>query len=270
MDIDPPAPITSHGNELARRARLLAQRKAREEQGAVFVEGIRPVWQALDQRVDIEVILTAPDLLTSDAATAALRDAQAMGIRVAEFSAPVFSRFCGRDHPSGLAAIVHAAPALIETLRPNPRSLYVALYEIGNPGNLGAILRTMDAVGGSGLVVIGDATDPYHPTAVKASMGTIFSVPIVRCDRAAAVFAWAKSRGVAVIGTSERAERTHWEAPLPAPCLLLLGSEGRGLPPELLDACDHAVRIPMQGTAGSLNLAAAASILLYEARRPRQ
>ncbi len=263
-------PITSHGNDLARRARSLAQRKAREEQGAVLVEGIRPVWQALDQRVDIEVLLTAPDLLTSDAAASAVRDAQLRGIRVAEFSAPVFARFCDRDHPSGLAAIVRAAPAPIETLRPNRRSVYVALYEIGNPGNLGAILRTIDAVEGSGLIVVGNATDPYHPTAVKASMGTIFSVPIVRCERAAAVFAWAKSHGVAVIGTSERAERAHWEAPLPTPCLLLLGSEGRGLPPELFDSCGHTVRIPMQGTAGSLNLAVAASILLYEVRRPRE
>ncbi|MGH2347028.1 MAG: RNA methyltransferase substrate-binding domain-containing protein, partial [Chloroflexota bacterium] len=121
---DPPALITSHGNDLARRARSLAQRKTRDEQRAFLVEGIRPVWQALDHQAEIEVILTAPELLTSGTAEGAVRDARTRGIRVAEFSAPVFARFSDREHPSGLAAIVHVPPAPIKALETDPSSLY--------------------------------------------------------------------------------------------------------------------------------------------------
>ncbi len=262
-----PERITSHGNDLARRARSLAQRSARDEHGVFLVEGIRAVWQALDHRADIEVILTAPELLTSDAARSALERAEAVGVRVVPCSARVFERFTDREHPSGIAAIVRAAPTPLENLGIANGSLFVGLYEVGNPGNLGTILRALDAVGGAGLITIGAATDPYHPTAVKASMGTIFSMPIVRLARAEQALDWARTRTVSVIGTSEYAEHTHWEAPLPLPCMILLGNEGRGLPPELLDACDYQVRIPMEGTAGSLNLAIAAGVLFYEARR---
>jgi TrmH family RNA methyltransferase len=245
----------------------LSQRGARDQHGVFLVEGIRAVWQALDHQADIEVILTAPELLTSDTARTAVERAEAAGIRVISFSARVFERFTDREHPSGLAAIVRAAPVPLENLTVAKDSLVVALYEVGNPGNLGTILRTLDAVGGAGLITIGDATDPYHPTAVKASMGTIFSMPIVLLARAEQAFDWARSRKVTVIGTSEHAEHTHWEAPLPLPAMILLGNEGRGLPPEVLHACDYRVRIPMEGSAGSLNLAMAAGILLYEARR---
>ena len=232
-----------------------------------MVEGIRAVWQALDHEADIEVVLTAPELLTSEAARAAVEGARSSGIRVVQCSARVFERFADREHPSGLAAIVRSMSPPLDSLKVAGDSLFVGVHEVGNPGNLGTILRTLDAVGGAGLVTIGDSTDPYHPTAVKASMGTIFSLPIVRLAHADQALDWAKSRKVTVIGTSEHADHAHWDVPPPLPCMILLGSEGRGLPPELLRACDAQVRIPMEGTAGSLNLAVAAGIMLYEARR---
>ena len=266
-DRELPDRITSHANDLARRARSLAQRGARDEQGVFLVEGIRAVWQALDHHADIEVMLTAPELLTSDAARAAVERVEFSGIRLVQCSARVFERFTDREHPSGLAAIVRATATPLAGLKVTGDSLFVGLYEIGNPGNLGTILRTLDAVGGAGLITIGDSTDPYHPTAVKAGMGTIFTVPIVRLAEADQALNWARSQGVTVIGTSERADHAHWDIPPPLPSMILLGSEGRGLPPELLRACDKQVRIPMEGTAGSLNLAVAAGIMLYETRR---
>ncbi|MGH2410280.1 MAG: TrmH family RNA methyltransferase, partial [Chloroflexota bacterium] len=150
-----------------------------------------------------------------------------------------------------------------------PTGVLIALHEVGNPGNLGTILRTLDAIDGTAMITIGESTDPYHPSAVKASMGTLFRIPMVHLDRADELMAWAQARGITVIGASERAARSHWEQPPIPPCLLLLGHEGRGLPPDLLAACGQQVRIPMAGTAGSLNLAVAAGILLYEARRAR-
>ena len=250
-----------------RRARALKQRKAREEQGALLVEGIRPVWQALDHRAAINMIFVAPDLLASEAARAAIARAEAEGITVVEVSGEVFDRMAEREHPSGLAAIVRAPTRALADLIVPPTGVFVALHEVSNPGNLGTILRTLDAIGGSGLLTIGEATDPFHPNAVKASMGTVFSVPIIHVARADEALAWARAVGVTVIGASERAARTHWEQTPRLPCLLLLGNEGRGLPPDLLEGCDQHVRIPMAGTAGSLNLAVAAGILLYETRR---
>ena len=264
-----PERITSPGNELVRRARALRQRKAREEQGALLVEGIRPVWQALDHHATVEVIFLAPDLLNSDAARAATARAADQGVRVVEVSSAVFGRLADHEHPSGLAAIVRAPRHSLADLAVPPTGVLIALHEVGNPGNLGTILRTLDAISGTALITIGDSTDPHHPTAVKASMGTVFSVPTVHFDRAGELLAWACGRGITVIGATERAARTHWEQPPIPPCLLLLGHEGRGLPPDVLAACDQQVRIPMAGTAGSLNLAVAAGILLYEARRAR-
>ncbi len=266
---EPADRVTSHANDLARRARSLAQRSARDEQGVFLVEGIRAVWQALDHGADVEVVLTAPELLTSDVARAAVERVESAGIRVVPCSARVFERFTDRERPSGLAAIVRAVPTSLESLEVARDSLFVGLYEVGNPGNLGTILRTLDAVGGGGLLTIGDSTDPYHPTAVKASMGTIFTIPLVRLADPNQALNWARSQGVTVIGTSERADHAHWDGPPSLPCMILLGSEGRGLPAELLDACDVQVRIPMEGTAGSLNLAVAAGIMLYETRRAR-
>ncbi|HXT38000.1 MAG TPA: RNA methyltransferase [Chloroflexota bacterium] len=262
-----PERITSPGNELVRRARALRQRKAREDQGALLVEGIRPVWQALDHHAAVEVIFLAPDLLSSDAARTAAARAAAGGIRVVEVSGAVFGRLAEHEHPSGLAAIVRAPRHVLADVVVPPTGVLIALHEVGNPGNLGTILRTLDAIGGTALITIGESTDPHHPTAVKASMGTLFSVPTLHLDRAGDLLAWARARGITVIGASERAARTHWEQPPIPPCLLFLGHEGRGLPPEVLDACDQQVRIPMAGTAGSLNLAVAAGILLYETRR---
>lgn len=250
-----------------RRARALRQRKAREEQGVLLVEGIRPVWQALDHRAAIEVLFLAPELLSSDAARTATARAAAEGVRVVEVSGAVFGRLAEREHPSGLAAIVRAPRHSLAELVVPSTGVMVALHEVGNPGNLGTILRTLDAIGGSGLIVIGQSTDPYHPSAVKASMGTLFSLPVVRLENTGGLLTWAQERGITIIGASERAARTHWEQPPIPPCLLLLGSEGRGLPPDILEACDQQVRIPMAGTAGSLNLAVAAGVLLYETRR---
>jgi TrmH family RNA methyltransferase len=146
--------------------------------------------------------------------------------------------------------------------------VFIALHEIGNPGNLGTIIRTADAAGGNGVVLIGAAADPFDPVAVKASMGALFTVPVARAADPAEFFAWAAGSAVTVIATSAKARTSFWEAGYPRPLALLLGAEGAGLPDGVLAAGDLRVRIPMTGTAESLNLAVAAGLLLYQARRP--
>jgi RNA methyltransferase, TrmH family len=259
--------IESAANPLIKRIRALEQRKGREQAGAFFVEGIQAVWQAVDAGVAIETLVVAPDLLTSAAAREMVARQAAAGMPVAEISAPLYERIATRENPSGLAAIVRITSRNLASLVVTPQSLFVALHEIGNPGNLGTILRTVDAVGGNGVILVGETTDPYHPNAVRASVGTLFRIPVVQAGGIEEVYSWSRAHGVGVVTTSARAAREHWQAAYPSPLLLLFGNEGRGLPPEIVGQGDLAVRIPMHGGASSLNLAVAAGVLLYEVLR---
>jgi TrmH family RNA methyltransferase len=193
------------------------------------------------------------------------------GIRVARVSADLFTRIADRDAPSGLAAIVRARPRPLAGLTVAAGSLFVALHETGNPGNLGTIIRTASAAGAAGVILIGPTTDPYDPAAVKASMGALFDVPVARAATAQEFLDWAAGQGVTVAAASARGDGSCWDVEFPLPLAILLGSEGNGLPAALLDRIGQAggglhVRIPMVGTAESLNLAVAAGILLYEVR----
>jgi RNA methyltransferase, TrmH family len=259
--------ISSSANSLIKRIRLLAERKHRRREGAFVVEGIQPVWQAVEAGADIEVLVVAPDLLKPPAARAMIIQQEERGTRVARVTSELFTRIAGRDGPAGLAAIVRARPVPLAALEVPAGALFVALHEPGNPGNLGTIIRTASAVGAAGVILTGTATDPYDPAAVKASMGALFDVPVATAASAQEFLDWSARRQVTVAAASARGERSLWEAEFPAPLALWLGSEGEGLPGPLLDRAGLHVRIPMVGTAESLNLAVAAGVLLYEVRR---
>jgi TrmH family RNA methyltransferase len=259
--------ITSAANPVVKRVRLLADRKHRRRESAFVVQGIQPVWQAVEAGADVELLIVAPDLLRHPGAAEMVAATEAAGVRVARLSADVFARIADRDGPSGLAAIVRSAPAGLADLSAGPGTVIAALHEVGNPGNLGTIVRTASAAGASGLVLIGPSADPYDPAAVKASMGALFTVPVAPVASAAAFLEWAAARELTVAAASGHAGTSYWEADLRPPIALLLGSEGSGLPEDVLAAAGQQVRIPMTGTAESLNLAVAAGILLYEVRR---
>lgn len=258
--------ISSAANPLVKRMRLLADRRHRRREGAFVVEGGQPVWRAIEAGWEIEALVVAPELIGGPAAEM-VAEQEARGTRVARLSRELFVRLSDRDGPSGLAAIVRGSVAGLETLAVGPESLFVVLHDIGNPGNLGTVVRTADAVGASGVVLVGDTTDPFAPAAVKASMGSIFAVDVVHAPDLDAFFAWAEGRGVRVLATSGRAEAAHWDSDYSTPAAVLMGSEGDGLPEGALGRADARVRIPMTGTAESLNLAVATGVLLYEARR---
>jgi TrmH family RNA methyltransferase len=263
--------ITSSANPVVKRMRLLADRRHRRREGAFVVQGIQPVWQAVEAGAAIETLIVAPGLLgRSSAARRAMEmvtGQEAGGVRVARLSDELMRRLSDREGPSGLAAIVRARVRTLAELPAGPRSVFAALHEIGNPGNLGTIIRTANAAGAAGVVLVGQTTDPFDPVAVKASMGALFALPVAQAGEAGEFFSWAAGHGVTVITTSARAAASFWDASYPRPLALLLGAEGAGLPEEVLARGDAAVRIPMVGTAESLNLAVAAGLLLYEAQR---
>ncbi len=261
-----PEVIVSAANPLIKRVRLLGDRRHRQREGAFVVRGIQPVWQAVEAGADVEVLIVAPDLLREPAASM-VAEREASGVRVARLSAGLFGRIADRDGPSGLAAIVRGRPGTLGDLAVGPESVFVALHEIGNPGNLGTIIRTADAAGAAGVILAGACTDPLDPAAVKASMGAVFGVPIAVAASAEDLLGWCRASGLTLAVTSGTGSGTLWETPLPRPIVILLGSEGSGLSADLLAAGDVRLRIPMTGTAESLNLAVAAGILLYEAWR---
>jgi RNA methyltransferase, TrmH family len=259
--------ISSAANPLVKRARALADRKHRRREGAFVAQGIQPVWQAVEADADIEVLIVAPELLRHAGAAAMVAAQEAAGVRVARVSGELFGRIADRDGPSGLAAIVRSVPVALADLTVSDGSLFTALNSPGNPGNVGTIIRTASAVGCDGVILIGPSADRYDPAAVKASMGAIFTVPVATASSAAEFLDWAHSRAVTVAATSARGGVSCWEADLRLPLAVLLGSEGTGLPDDLLATADLRVAIPMTGTAESLNLAVAAGVLLYEVRR---
>lgn len=259
--------ISSAANPLVKRTRLLANRKHRREQGAFVVEGIQPVWRAVTAGWQIEALLVDPDLRKDSPAAAMVDEQEARGVRVARLSHELFQRLSSREGQAGMAAIVRSKQPALADLCPGPDAVFVALHRIGNPGNLGTIVRTADAVGAAGVILIGDTTDPYAPAAVKASMGSLFAINVVHVPAPEPFLTWAVDNGIEIAAASGQAGVAHWDASYRPPLAVLLGSEGEGLPASLLASAGRQIRIPMTGTAESLNVAAAAAILLYEVRR---
>jgi TrmH family RNA methyltransferase len=254
--------ITSHANPKIKQARALRQRKEREAAGLYLVEGLFHIGEALAAGAGVEYICYAPDLLEGDFARRLVEQASADGIPCWATSAEVLAAVAEKENPQGVVAVVRQRHIPLETLAPHNFSWGVAAVAPQDPGNVGAILRTIDAVGAHGLILLDSSVDPYHPTAVRASMGALFWHPVVmaRFDEWAA---WARGHGYHVIGSSAHGETDYRTVACERPLVLLLGSEREGLSPEQMAVCERVIRLPMHGRVSSLNLAVAAGVLLY-------
>ena len=255
--------ITSPANPLVKRIRKLADRKQRRAEGVFVVDGIQPVWRAIEAGADIETLVVSPELIDGGPAERMVAEFAESGGAVTRLGRAVFASISEREGPTGVAAIVRQPTTGLGEITVDAGSVFVALYEIANPGNLGTIIRTADSFGIDGVILIGPSADPYAPAAVKASMGSLFALPVVQVADTPTVFDWAAAAGVATVATSARGTEPAPDVSFPKPSLVLFGSEGGGLPPDVVDRSDLAVRIPMRGTASSLNLAVAAGIVLY-------
>ena len=271
--------ITSLQNPRIKAIRALSQRKRRQETGLFFTEGIRLVGEAVQTGADVETIVVAPELLRSDFGRDTVRRAREEGTEILEVGAEVFRTLSGKDGPAGIGVVARqrwtalddAGVGLGGGSSPNDTTAaatlgWVVLEDVGNPGNLGSVLRTCDATGATGVILLGATTDPYDPEAVRGSMGAVFSQQIVRSSLEALI-QWKRQINIPMIGTSDAAPADFRTATYAPPLLLFLGSEQHGLSNEAMDACDTVVRIPMAGRADSLNLAVAAGVMLYEMLR---
>lgn len=283
--------ISSPANPRSKAIRALRQRKARERTGLCFVEGIRIVTEAIQMsqphplappllegegdggrgQVQIESLVVAPDLLTSPHMQELINQQKKRGIPILEVTRAVFESISSKEGPQGIGAVVRQQwQSLDQIVFPPLQSggglgwgLWIALDAAQDPGNIGTILRTSDAVGGAGLILLGHAADPYDPSAVRASMGALFSQRLVRASWDEFI-AWKRAQHVTLVGTSDRAERDYTDVTYTSPLVLLMGSEQKGLSREQQAACDLIVKIPMVGRSDSLNLAVATAVVLYE------
>jgi len=260
------ARITSPANPRLKQVRALARRREREATGLCVVEGIFHVGEALAAAVAgrglVEYLLYAPDRLASDFGRDLVEQATASGIPVFETAPDALAAVADKDNPQGLLAVARTRRYRLAELEAATCPWLVALVAPQDPGNVGTILRTIDAVGASGLVLLDGGVDPYHPAAVRASMGVLFRLPLVTTgfDEFAA---WARPPGYRIVGTSARGRADYRAVTYRPPLVLLLGSEREGLSPAQIDVCDELVRLPMHGRVSSLNLAVAAGVMLY-------
>jgi TrmH family RNA methyltransferase len=249
------------------RARTLQRdRSAREREGVCFVEGIRHVVSALEAGHELEALLVDPARLRSEVGWAAVAEAQERGAAYVALKPGELERISARDNPVGIAALVRWAPQALRELTPRADGLYLVTDDVRDPGNLGAMARALDAAGGAALIVHGGA-DPAHPSALRAALGTLFELSVYNAPDLDNVFAWTRNHAVTTVATSAHAESEVWGALPPLPLAIIVGNEGEGLAPETLARCDRRVRIPMYGSATSLNVSVAAGIILFEARR---
>ena len=256
--------ITSQSNARVKQICGLRNRHEREQTGLFFIEGIRIVGEAVQSGAQIETLVVAPALLKSQFAQETVQQVREQGIAMLEVSPEVFKSLSVKEGPQGIGAVVHERWEALDAVRLTDNDLcWVALDAAQDPGNIGTTLRTSDAVGGTGLLLLGNCADPYDPSAIRASMGAIFSQRLVKASFAD--FArWKERHHYTVVGTSDATKLDFREAHYTPPLVLLMGSERQGLAPEQQAVCDSMVRIPMVGHSDSLNLAVATGIVLYE------
>lgn len=256
--------ITSFSNPLIKQIKRLRQKKYRERDQLHLAEGVRTVLSAIETGAGMEALVYSPELLRSKLALQALADQEAAGTRCEAISKSLFQSISERDNPAGLAAIVRNRWNAIDDFPVDPDAIFIALLNVAEPGNLGTIFRSADAAGVAGLILVGTVVDPYHPTTLKASMGTLYSMPFAGLDDSGQLFKWAESRGLQTVATTAKSGTHFRQAEYRKPSILIMGSEREGLDNQVLRRASQIVTIPMKGRASSLNLAVATAIILFE------
>lgn len=259
--------VTSLANPIIKDIKNLTQKKGREESGTFMAEGLKLVIDALELGWTIRTLVYAKAAKGKPLVEQAAVKTVASGGLVLEVSEKVISSITRRDNPQMVVGIFDQKWKPLRDIRPAAGETYVALDRVRDPGNLGTIIRTADAAGASGVILVGDCTDPFSLETVRATMGSVFAMPVARAS-VDEFMGWRKSAGVSVVATHLAGSVDYRTIDYKKkPVVLLMGNEQSGLPPELASQADQLARIPQQGRADSLNLAIASAVMLFEARR---
>ena len=261
--------LTSPSNPRIKHVVKLRTCSFREETGEMIVEGYRECRRALDNGYRPSELFHCPDLyLKNENEPALVAECRAAGAAIYSCSRAAFLKMAYKDRPDGLLMVGPHITRRLDDLTLPPNALVIVTEAIEKPGNLGTILRSADAARASAVIVCDRTTDVHNPNVVRASTGTMFSVPIVEAGSGEAL-AWLKARGFSILAATPHAEKLHFEVDLTGNVAIAVGAEQYGLTATWMDNADMRVRIPMLGLADSLNVSAATTILVYEAVRQR-
>ena len=261
--------ITSTSNPKLKYVVKLRSCSTREESGEMIVEGYRECRRALDNGYRPRAVFHCPDdYLKNENEPALVDECARLGAEVYTCTSACFAKIAYKERPDGLLMVGPHVSVRLEELSLPENALVIVTEAVEKPGNLGTILRSADAAGAAAVIVCDRATDIHNPNVVRASTGTMFSVPIAEATSEEAL-AFLKARGFKILAATPHAEKLHFEVDLTGSVAIALGAEQYGLTALWMDGADLRVRIPMLGVADSLNVSAAATILVYEAVRQR-
>jgi TrmH family RNA methyltransferase len=262
--------ISSPQNGRIKQLVKLNNRRQRDAARLTLVEGEREVRRALAAGVVPQTAFVCPELLTDKMAAAQLQQLVGRGMEWVTVTTAVFQKIAYRGESGGVVLLVPYWPTQLADLPPAATPFFVVVDNVEKPGNLGAILRTADAAGVDGVIVTGDgSTDIFNPNVVRASLGTLFHVPVA-VSTVAETAVWLRQRGVQMVAATPVGRVSYTAVKMNAAVAIVMGSEAHGLGKDWLSQTDTHVVIPMHGIADSLNLATATALLLYEVVRQRQ
>ncbi len=263
--------ITSSQNPKVKAACALRDKRSRIETGLFLIEGYRELRRAIDAKVRLETLFVCPCFFLKDNEKSLMRDASLLGATVYEVAPALFEKLSYRDRPDGLIGIAQQMQLGLEEIKfKRPEAPFLVVAEaIEKPGNLGTILRSADAAGVDAVIVSDPCTDIYNPNVVRASVGTLFTVPVIEAT-GEAVLSFLKKRHIPIVAATPSADTFFTESNLKGPVAILVGTEQLGLSELWMKAATIKVKIPMNGVADSLNVSAATTLLLYEALRQRK
>jgi TrmH family RNA methyltransferase len=259
-----PRLVTAFSNTTVKRLRSLRDKKARREEGLFLAEGLRIIAEARDSGRLPEILAFASGAdhpLAQDIIAAT----EAAGGEVIETSPDILTKMSGKDNAQMLLGAYRQPVTALETIDRSSSDLWLVAQSLRDPGNIGTILRTGDAVGAGGLILIDDSADAFSVEAVRASMGAIFTQTVATA-RWPEFLSWLRAGDGQLVGTSLKASHDYLHAEYRRPCFLLIGNEQQGLPAEYEAECDLLVKIPMAGRADSLNAAVAAAVMAFQVR----
>jgi TrmH family RNA methyltransferase len=255
--------LTSVRNPRIVEARKLKQRKHRERQGRFLVEDLPLLHMALDAGAQPLEVFYCESQPGGPEAARLLDRLRGTGAETAAVSAPVMQALAERETPQGILATFALFETDLEALKPGDQALVVVVDRLQDPGNLGTLIRTADAVGAAGVILIEPCVDPFDPKTVRGSMGSLFNMPLVRTPDVRRVFEWARAQGLRVLGTDAQQGIPWGEGLWTGGVALALGNEARGLSDDVRAYVEAWARLPIAGRAESLNVAVAGGVLMY-------
>jgi TrmH family RNA methyltransferase len=260
-----PRQVTAFSNSTVKLLRSLRDKKARRAEGLFLAEGLRILTEARDSGQLPEIIAFSPEGARHPLAAEIIAATEEAGGDAIETTPDILTKMSGKDNPQMLLGAYRQPRTSLEQIDRVAAPLWIVAQALRDPGNIGTILRTGDAVGAGGLILIDDCADPFSVEAVRASMGALFTQAIANA-RWDEFVSWLRRGEGQLVGTSLKATHDYLEAQYRQPCFLLIGNEQQGLPGDYEEECDLLVKIPMAGRADSLNAAMATAVMAFAIR----